>query len=1040
MIDHYNAFISYRHAPLDSKVAAEVQKQLERFRIPIAIRKSSGIRKIDRIFRDKEELLITSDLNETIQQALLHSDFLIVICSTSTRESVWVQREIEFFLTTHERSQVLTVVAEGEPVDVVPQILQQQEVTVTLDSGETETVCLPMEPLSCDYRGNFRKARKEELPRLAAAMLGCSYDELKRRQRQYRMRQLALTFSAVAAGLIALSVYYAWSANQIQKNYEQALINQSQYLSSESLALLEEGDRISAILLALEALPKDSQDSRPVLPIAEYALSQAVNAYLPPNNSRYSVENAFFHGGQIQSFCLNDTKTHLSVLHSGNTVTVWDVESRQKVYEKVFALNIFKISPLGSSQMLLLTSEKLYCIDYLSGSQLWEFQVDPYNGTHGFGGAFALSPGGDSAALMAGDYLVIVDTGTGKGKQQIPLPTYPSWDEDGQAEYLFHQMAFSHDGRTLFFHLDGDTDYIAFCDLTESAFLVTPLEFRSVDQVAFTLDGNAVVIGNQRSQTGSYQIGDYYYYSDAYRDVVCMDSGGSILWENTLHYSDFCVGVDAQAYAFQHPGTGCEAIACSSGEMLGIFDATTGELLRQAAFPAVIIELSCFDNYLSLILQDGQLGNYLPLGDTVITTPCFISELDLSLDDESIYVSNSATGNVLRYRYGLHDENWQPLELATDSAEIPAFYSLKSLRSGSRTLLYQTNLFDSPFILVDSQNRAVSVYEPLPETYSRYQLLGFDPSGNKLLLTEVVTLRDDPTYILAFDLESKELEPQWQQLEHALVGSQSFTFLDEGCCYLGLYSDDTGAPAYRVVVSDTSGESNAIDIPLLEPNCNLSETFIVSPTQDAVLLRDFAQRYFCVDLESGNISHTPSAEIYDSRAVWTEDGKQFFLTTDNYIVQYDRNGKEIYRISCKGLTPNALYAWDDTLFVLYNLDRICRYSIEDGSFLGQIDVELGGYLSENLCWDNSRQGTLALYNDETLCLIDTESWVVRSRVESCMGFCLEEGITYAVSTDEDGQTHFGYYSLYDYEDLIAMARQQLGDTTLTDELRSRYGL
>lgn len=123
MIDHYNAFISYRHAPLDSKVAAEIQTRLERFRIPKAIRKSSGIRKIDRIFRDKEELLITSDLNETIENALIHSDFLIVICSHATRESVWVQREIEFFLKTHSRKQILTVVAEGEPCDVVPQIL-----------------------------------------------------------------------------------------------------------------------------------------------------------------------------------------------------------------------------------------------------------------------------------------------------------------------------------------------------------------------------------------------------------------------------------------------------------------------------------------------------------------------------------------------------------------------------------------------------------------------------------------------------------------------------------------------------------------------------------------------------------------------------------------------------------------------------------------------------------------------------------------------------------------------------------------------------
>lgn len=78
---HYNAFISYRHSPVDSKIAAEIQRRLEHFSVPRPIQKKSGIKKIDRIFRDKEELPITSDLNDDISEALDNSDFLIVICS-----------------------------------------------------------------------------------------------------------------------------------------------------------------------------------------------------------------------------------------------------------------------------------------------------------------------------------------------------------------------------------------------------------------------------------------------------------------------------------------------------------------------------------------------------------------------------------------------------------------------------------------------------------------------------------------------------------------------------------------------------------------------------------------------------------------------------------------------------------------------------------------------------------------------------------------------------------------------------------------------
>ena len=55
MIDHYNAFISYRHSPEDIKVAEAVQRGLEHFHIPAKIKKDTGIRRIDRIFRDKDE-------------------------------------------------------------------------------------------------------------------------------------------------------------------------------------------------------------------------------------------------------------------------------------------------------------------------------------------------------------------------------------------------------------------------------------------------------------------------------------------------------------------------------------------------------------------------------------------------------------------------------------------------------------------------------------------------------------------------------------------------------------------------------------------------------------------------------------------------------------------------------------------------------------------------------------------------------------------------------------------------------------------------
>ena len=148
MIEHYNAFISYKHAKEDTKVAEAVQHGLEHFHIPRKIKKKTGKKRIERIFRDKEELPITSDLSENIAYALEHSDYLIVICSTNTKESMWVPREIEFFLRNHSPRQIFTVLVNGEPQDVIPEILLHENRIVTNENGEQQTIRIPLEPLS----------------------------------------------------------------------------------------------------------------------------------------------------------------------------------------------------------------------------------------------------------------------------------------------------------------------------------------------------------------------------------------------------------------------------------------------------------------------------------------------------------------------------------------------------------------------------------------------------------------------------------------------------------------------------------------------------------------------------------------------------------------------------------------------------------------------------------------------------------------------------------------------------------------------------
>ena len=140
------------------------------------------------------------------------------------------------------------------------------------------------------------------------------------------------------------------------------------------------------------------------------------------------------------------------------------------------------------------------------------------------------------------------------------------------------------------------------------------------------------------------------------------------------------------------------------------------------------------------------------------------------------------------------------------------------------------------------------------------------------------------------------------------------------------------------------------------------------------------------------------------------------------------------------MTASSLFSSGEDLFVLYGSTVVYRYRVSDGTVLNKIDVDAGATVLFDLFWDDSREGTLALYNQETLTLIDTQSWVVRTHVDNCLGFDLEQGLIFSTVNKLNEPLNFVYYELYDYRDLIDMAKQQLGDSALTAEMRVKYGL
>ena len=359
----YEAFISYRHAPEDAAVARRVQRALEGFRIPRALRRGGG-RSLGKLFRDADELPVSSSLTDEISRALRDSRHLIVICSPDTPSSSWVNLEIEGFLATHEPDRILTVLVAGEPEESFPATLLAQA-----EKG--------FEPLAADFRpGKTRhELRREEL-RLAAALIGCGLDDLvnRRRTRALQIGAAAACCAAVVGG--AFGAFSLWQQRQIEKANRTLQVNQSEYLASESLDLLEGGYRMEAIQVAASALPQaEDASDRPLVAAAQNALSEALGVYpTNPLNWRpvYSIDGLPNPG----AYAASAEGNWIAIWMSSQYVNVYNLETGAHLGRLVapddtsFTDTLF---PAGQSVACAMEDGSIIAYDAQTGEQSWSF-------------------------------------------------------------------------------------------------------------------------------------------------------------------------------------------------------------------------------------------------------------------------------------------------------------------------------------------------------------------------------------------------------------------------------------------------------------------------------------------------------------------------------------------------------------------------------------------------------------------------------------------------------------------------------------------
>lgn len=368
----YDAFISYRHTEPDKFVAETLHRELETFKLPKSARnKVSGRQKIQRVFRDRDELPLAANLEDPIREALENSEYLIVICSPRLRESLWCRKEIETFIELNGQEKVFAVLVEGEPADSFPEQLLYREQKFVGDDGVERTIRIPVEPLAADVRGENRhrmkKAIKQEALRLMAPMFGISYDDLRQRHRERRMRRiLTAVTGAAAVGLIFGTISTTMALRiqkqntqiaaqnqeitlqnqeiteknreitakndeilakneEIQRQNDSLALRQALSLAEESARKLEDGDRVGAVRAACEALTESNGTPLPYTASAQYALTEALYAY--STGDKYQPVFQLETAGLIEDYLVSPEGTRLVCNDNTKTMYLFDLQT-----------------------------------------------------------------------------------------------------------------------------------------------------------------------------------------------------------------------------------------------------------------------------------------------------------------------------------------------------------------------------------------------------------------------------------------------------------------------------------------------------------------------------------------------------------------------------------------------------------------------------------------------------------------------------------------------------------------------------------------
>ena len=1027
MSQHYDAFISYKHGERDNKIAATIERELEHFRVPAKIQKKVGKKGIQRIFRDRDELPITSDLGDTISEALYNSDYLIVICSTFTKDSIWVEREIEFFLRNHTRKEILTVISEGEPEDVIPSILLYEDRYYYDELGNLQYYRAELEPLSCDYRGSAGKARREELPRLASVLIGCSYDELMNRRRQYTMRRNTIIFAGLLLIALGFGAYMSYSRIRINAAYQESLRNQSRFLAVSSEKAFDEAKRVEALQLALYALPKNTGDK--VTPEAVRALTLSTMSYVSYDGSNVDVGWNYSMPGVVSGYKVSEDGKYLVAYDRGNVIIAWDTATHEQIfYNDSSQGTILGLTMYDDTTFLTWTHDAIYLYSVNNNSPVWSVNLDNTNLTD----EESVSVYEDQIVYSGyGGKTVILNKKDGTITKEYEIKNTTDSDT-----LYYDSFKFSPDGQKLAFNafVDSDENYIGVIDLKTEKTLYSEVIETYIRDFAWG-DSEHVVVAYSKGDAVNSRVGNVSVVMKDYSEVECYSAKDmSSLWKNEFVNTDI-----AEKHGFfALPDTGNIIYWCA--DVAETYNLKTGQSIRCHNANDAIIDVSDRDHNGDpmYITRSGALGfpmdnlgkDALSLHDTIVDR---VSE---AIVNSGIYVLQTGSKEIIYYGMSEYDEEW------TEMAGGKGFEDV-----------YLNFYLDDKMLAFISEEDGDDILNMIdPASGNEMPRINLTDHDAGYYMHKILGVNGDGLYIALYTLGKTELarvnlsDGTLEKLfEDTTISDteHSFSMTEKYFTYFAKGEEGD----FRVVVYDTESkekkefplEDEVLDYPKMSPvyfpECN---KIYFSYMHDVV-----------IDVKTGKTETIALGDGWKGTqtVVAAPDGSGFIVSDNNTIRSISFSGETKFTQVCPGASVRCISFYKDkkgkteSIVVLYNNGTMYRYSYKDGSFQGRTNGSLFQASEErSKMFFDYDSNTLYVQNGNITQVIDTDSWIETACFDGSFGYFAPRDIFLTYSLINDHKYKIGYYKHYTVEDLKQKAEDQLGGAEMSDEKKSEYGL